>query len=179
MDDQGFWAADGCSFAGGNNNANGFNAANVLQYYTDSNLGAARPCAALALKGRAIKMAWTIDESNGFGKDDQGHSTGPGGVAELQANGWMNVDALMSETYINSDESFLALNNGAVITYEKTTNTTSTGQAGQFLVKVWEMYEAAQKATTSAPAPTPVASLTPGQQLDLDAMAAIKAALAA
>ena len=93
MDDQGFWAADGCNFAGGNNNQNSFNAANVLQYYTDSVLNAARPCAALALKGRAIKMAWT-QQPNGTGKDDQGHECGNGFIKELLATGDAAHDGL-------------------------------------------------------------------------------------
>ena len=52
-------------------------------------------------------------------------------------------------------------------------------QGARVAVKLFELYQAAQKATSGSPAPAPVASLTNAQQLDLAAMAAIKVALAA
>jgi len=49
---EGVWAADGCNFAGGNYDANGFNAADVLQFYPMSVVQAAALVGMLALKGR-------------------------------------------------------------------------------------------------------------------------------
>lgn len=44
----GYWACDGDSFAGGNDRAHGYSAADVLQFYPDTVLAAARPCAGIA-----------------------------------------------------------------------------------------------------------------------------------
>ena len=172
MDDHGFWCADGCSFAGGNNNQNGFNAANVLQYYTDAVMGAARPCAALALRGRAIKMAWTL-QSNGRGLDDQGHDCGPGMIKFLQSDNLMQTDGLMSETYFTPSESFLPMTDGQILTW--TGSEVVLDQGAQVLTNVWGQLEAARKAT-STPAPAPVPEADPTATA---LVAAIKAALAA
>lgn len=48
----GYWCADGCNYAGGNDRAHNFQAADVLQFYADATMAAAMPCAALALAGR-------------------------------------------------------------------------------------------------------------------------------
>jgi hypothetical protein len=45
----GWWACDGASYAGGNNLFTDFRAENVLQFYTDENLAASEPCAALTI----------------------------------------------------------------------------------------------------------------------------------
>jgi hypothetical protein len=49
---EGMFVADGCSFAGGNSGSNGFNAADVLQFYTMGVLQAAALVGLFALKGR-------------------------------------------------------------------------------------------------------------------------------
>ena len=176
---EGFWCADGDNFAGGNNNANNFNAANVLQFYSISRLSAARLCAALAIKGKAITMAWT-KLSDGRGLDDKGHNCGSGFMTQLLAAGEASVDGLMSETYLPDKTSFLPLANGNVYTYDGAVH---TNQGAEVSVKLYGLYEAALKQATSAPvvpasAPAP-APISQADQLAIEALAAIKAALAA
>jgi len=44
----GYWACDGDNYAGGNDRAHNFAAADVLQFYSDATLAAALPCAGIA-----------------------------------------------------------------------------------------------------------------------------------
>lgn len=181
MDDAGFWCADGCSFAGGNSNANGFAAANVLQYYTDSVLQAARPCAALALKGRVQHVAWT-KQSDGRGQDDQGHTCGQGDIDAILAAGLEGVDAFTSEIYPDEnlvDGSLLPLENGAIVCYRKSVNRVSIATGSEDAAALVMETLKALDAAKASPAPSEPAPVSAQAQAALDAMAAIKAALAA
>lgn len=177
----GWWCADGDSFAGQNDNAHGFAAINQLQYYTDSVMAAARPCGGVALKGRAIKVAWTM-QPDGTGLDDQKHTCGKGFMAELTARSETAADGLLSETYIESSLSMLPLSNGDVYTWDGTS--VHVNQGAQVAVLLLNQVNAlkatpAPAAAPVPPTPAPAPTLTPAQELDLAAMAAIKAALAA
>lgn len=60
----GYWCADGDNFAGNNDNAHGFNAAHVLQFYSVDAVGASLPRALVAAKGNAnmgIPTGWKDD----------------------------------------------------------------------------------------------------------------------
>lgn len=48
----GYWCADGDNLAGGNDSAHNFQAADVLQFYSDATMANAQPCAALAIAGQ-------------------------------------------------------------------------------------------------------------------------------
>lgn len=175
----GWWCADGDSFAGNNDNAHGFNADNVLQYYTDAVMAAARPCGGLALKGRAVKVAWT-KQADGTGKDAQGHTCGAGMMATLESLINQEDDGLLSETYYTATESFLPLSSGHVYSWDG--KQVSTDRSAQVLVNVWDQLQAAQKALKGAsplpPTPNPTPTLTAQQTADLKVMADLRAALA-
>lgn len=148
---EGFWCADGDNFAGNNDNAHGFAAADVLQYYPITVLAAAHPCGGLALKGRAVTMAWT-EQADGSGKDDKGHTCGAGFMGELSSSGDASSDGLLSETAFQGAETFLPLENGRI--YYWNGAQVLTDQGAQVLVHVWNLLEAA-KATPVPPTPAP------------------------
>lgn len=77
----GYWACDGDSYAGANNRANGFHAADVLQFYSDTTLTAAMPCAGIAFKRTAIVTTGT--------------GTGGGSVAGVPS-GWHDDGATLT-----------------------------------------------------------------------------------
>ena len=62
----GYWCADGCNFAGGNDRLHNFQAADVLQFYADETMAAAMPCAALALAGRGSVITMGADVAANF-----------------------------------------------------------------------------------------------------------------
>ena len=118
---EGLWCADGASFAGNNNRGNNFNAANVLQFYSLDNLQKAWPCGFVVVAGRqkaGTPMAWT-KQTDGSGKDDQGHTCGVGTYTALVAAGFAAFDGRMSEAHYPAsgvaDAAMLPLTNGATI----------------------------------------------------------------
>lgn len=174
----GFWCADGDSFAGNNDNAHGFDAMDVLQYYSDAVLSAARPCGGLALVGRKTKVAWTM-QADGTGLDDQKHTCGKGFMGELAANGETSVDGLMSETYIESSLSMLPLANGDVYTWDGTTVKINQGaQVTVILMEQIAALKAAPAPVPPTPAPPAAPALSAQQEADLKVMADLRAALA-
>ena len=68
----GYWVADGDNLAGGNDAAHGFQAADVLQFYSDATMAAAMPCAALALAGRGSVTSMGADVPSRFTPDADG-----------------------------------------------------------------------------------------------------------
>jgi hypothetical protein len=139
----GFWCADGCNFAGGNNHNNNFNAADVLQFYPDSVMGAALPTGALVIKGNggSTKMAWT--RTNAGAQDDRGHAVGAGVANAIFAAGFQGSDGLLGETYYGADDSFTPLANGTVLRYSKATNAV-TQDGAHVAVSLFEANTAAQ-----------------------------------
>jgi hypothetical protein len=164
----GYWCADGDNFAGGNNVGTGFNAANVLQFYPDTVVAAARPCGAIALKGAKATMAWQ-QQPDGTGKDDQGHVCGQGDMTYLIAHGLAASDGLMGEQFYTATDSFLPLANGRIVTAHRVGGQWTVDEQGaQALVAVWEQLEAEAEAKP--------ATLTPYQ---LAAIAAAEAQMSA
>jgi hypothetical protein len=170
----GWWDADGDNFAGGNNNANNFNAANVLQFYPDAVAAAARPCAGVAFVGRSLAMAWST-ETDGSGKDAEGHVCTPGFLAAMKANGDLGVDGLSNSVALPNNTAFLGLSNGTLFVADPPSaefkRFAGAGLAQEWM-KLYGLYEAAQKAASTPPAPAPV---SPEVQAALNLVAAIKA----
>jgi hypothetical protein len=92
----------------------------VLQFYPDDILAAAQPCGALAFGAKvSIQVAWT-KQSNGTGKDAEGHVCGAGFMTEIAGKG-ITADGYRSETYmtgLSPVQSFLTLTNGQVLTWD-------------------------------------------------------------
>lgn len=149
----GFWCADGDNYAGGNDSAHNFNAVNVLQFYTDTVMAAARPCAALALRGASIPVAWH-EQSDHTGKDDKGNVCGEGDMAYITAHGYTSADGLMSETYASPSQSFLALSNQHVVTAKHNPDGSwSIGEdAADLIMTVWQELEALKAQPATKPA---------------------------
>lgn len=143
----GYWVADGCNFAGGNNRNNNFNAADVLQFYPDDVMGNALPTGALVIKG-VSKMAWT-KQPDGTGKDDQGHVCGAGVMAAIEAASATGSDGLMSETYYDATESFTPLANGDVMRWD---GHQVTQDGAHVVAALWEALQAAEAALKTPPA---------------------------
>ena len=75
----GFWCADGCSFAGGNDNAHNFNAANMLQFYSDTAIAASLPRALVAVKGASMGVPSGWKDSASGDASKAGTLTAPNG----------------------------------------------------------------------------------------------------
>lgn len=113
----GYWACDGDNWAGGNGRSNNFNAADILQFYSDTTLAAARPCAAIAFNRaptapQGVSM-WTRTPAGAH--DDHGHEVGTGVADALFAHGWQTSDGLTGEHYYSTHASVTALDNGHTI----------------------------------------------------------------
>ena len=135
----GYWCADGCSFAGGNNNGNSFNAADVLQFYPDDMLNSALPTGALVIQG-VTPMAWQRTATGAH--DDKGHTVGAGIADAIFAAALQNVDGLMSETYYQRTSSFTPLANGEVAHWD---GQHVTWDGASVVVTMWAQIQSLQQ----------------------------------
>ncbi len=209
----GYWACDGDSFAGGNNRANGFNAADELQFYSDATLSAALPCAAIAFArvatpptsggGTGTTMWHQVSASPLVMADSNNVETHFAMAAYLAANPTLGdvVSGCPGETYIdNGETSILPLDGATSLVYVKATGAAHPDLTGGVLWSLHQWLAEAQATLATAqsdlaaaqaeiqtlkntPPPAPVQvpvpePLTPTQQAAIDAIAAIRAALA-
>lgn len=185
----GYWACDGDSYAGGNNRTNGFHAADALQFYSDTTLTAAMPCAGIAFK-RAVTGSGssTVAGVPSGWHDDGATLTAPNGekVAmgfrqHILAENWPTALQPLGGEYGASggDEQVFALKlkweNGGVQELAGPDYPAQIAALQQQLAVA--NAEIATLKATPPPAPAP-APLSAQQQKDLAAMAAIRAALA-
>ncbi|GEM_PF-3982737 len=159
----GYWVADGCSFAGGNNNQNNFNAADVLQFYPDDMMNSAQPTGALVIQG-ATAMAWTRDNTGAH--DDKGHHVGFGIADAIFAAGYQGTNGLQSETYYDNNNCFAPLSNGQVAHWSQVTQQADWNGA-IVTVALWQQIQALKQQIAQNHA----------DELSLEAIKAIKAAL--
>lgn len=191
----GYWACDGDNYAGGNNRANNFHAADALQFYSDETLTAAMPCAGIAFKRAAVAaqpvsggstMWHQVSASPLVMADSNGVQAHFGMAGYLAAHTTLGdvVQGCSGETYVDDTTSILPLDGEVSLVYRKSDNAVHSDQSGAVLWSLHQQLAAAkaQIATLeSAPPPAPVveqAPLSAQQQKDLAAMAAIRAALA-
>jgi len=185
---EGLWCADGASWAGGNSNANGFNAANVLQFYSLDILQKAWPVGFVVVKGYGVKeqpMAW-VKQADGSGKDALGHVCGAGTYSALVTAGFAAFDGRLSETHYSAsgvtDAAFLPLVNGAVFhAVEHPAGVWNVDQNGsQVAVDLYELLSAANAEIAllkkNPPGPQPAPPVPPvSDPLAEAALAEVKA----
>lgn len=130
----GVWASDGDNFAVGN----------VLQFYSWQTIAAAALCAGLAItiSGGQQHMAWTKN-ADGTATDDKQHHVGAGFANEIFSQNWQGSDGLTGEEYYAQNQSFCALSNGSVLSWDG--QSVHANEAAQTLVAIWT---AEQSATT-------------------------------
>ena len=178
----GYWACDGDNYAGGNDRANGYNAADVLQFYSDTTLSAALPCAAIAFSRVAAASApqgsldmWKV-VSPGVVADSHGVQARFAMAAYIEANLTLGdvVAGCPGETYIDDGQtSILPLEGVTSLVYTKSDGHVHPDLSGATL---WSLHQqlAAANATIAAlkqqqPDPSEVAAKA--------AIVALKAAL--
>jgi hypothetical protein len=133
----GWWCADGDNFTTGD----------VLQFYPDGVVAAARPCAAMAIYARVASARgggmtmWTRD--SGGAKDSAGHQVGAGMAGMIFASGWQDADGLTGEEYYAPSSSFCALSNGRILTWDG--HAVSANGGAQALAAVWAQLLAARQ----------------------------------
>lgn len=173
----GFWCPDGDNWAGNNGIAWQFNCTKQLQFYPSTIIEAARPCAALALKGRSTVMAWST-ETDGSGKDSAGHVCSAGfmkAMAESPTD--LESDGLAGSIGLPNATAFLALENGTVIVADPPTAPFKRF-AGEGLAQEWmKLYDLYQKAASTPPSPAPIPTQYVRALAAVEALSAAQAVL--
>lgn len=180
----GYWCCDGASYAGGNDRAHAFAAADVLQFYSDAALAAALPCAAIAfarsVTGGPADM-WKV-VSPGVVADSTGVQAKFAMAAYIEQHLDLGdvVSGCPGETYIDDGQtSVLPLQGATSLVYTKAAGVATPDLTGKVL---WTLHQqlvaanaeiAALKAAPLAPAPAP----DPRAAVALAAIEALKMAL--
>lgn len=195
----GYWACDGDNYAGGNNRTNGFAASDALQFYSDTTLAAAMPCAAIAFNRAPVAAQTGAGTGAGTGTtggttpmwhqmsasplimaDSHGVQAQHGMATYLAAHATLGdvVSGCPGETYVDAATSILPLDGDVSLVYTASDQAVHTDKSGQVLWALHQQLTAAQAEIAALKNTPPPAPLTTQQQNDLAAMAAIRAALA-
>jgi hypothetical protein len=171
----GVWSVDGDNWAFDNGIEWDFNCGDFPQFYDLSVIAAAKPCAGLAIVGKA-QPVWT-KESDGTGKDSAGHVCSAGFMSNLEANpSDLASDGLANSTALSNGTAFLPLENGTLFLADPVSapfkRLALPGLAQEYM-KLYELLVAAENKPAPVPAPAPI----PAEYVA--ALAAVKALQAA